>query len=215
METWLMFERFRDEVLIPHLQIDHTPAINIHYLKREIKKAIEWGAEFIGVDYIQLMKVNKKDLLSGATREQEISFLSSTMKEISSEFNIPIFCNAQLGRKVEERANKKPEVSDLREGGSLEQDADAIILIHRPEHYKILQTSVPDRKKKDKEFVKNFVPVDLRGKAMLIIGKQRDGDTGTVKCLYRKETTSFADEPEVIPYVTTTETFDSIEEDPF
>ena len=204
-DSWQEFEKFRDEYLVPYFKVDHTPAISIHYLRREIKKAIEWGAEFIGVDYIQLMKVNRKDLPTGATREQEISFLSSNMKQLSAEFDIPIFCNAQLGRKVEERTNKKPEVSDLREGGSLEQDADAIILIHRPEHYGILETKPNGKNDKD------FVPVDLRGKAMLIVGKQRDGAIGEVKCLYRKETTSFMDDLGFAPYgSTTTETEEPI-----
>ncbi len=188
-EQWAAMDKFRQDFIDPYLIIDDTPAININYFNRGAKKAVDWGAKFIGFDYVQLATVNKKDLPNQATREQEISYITNNLKKTSMELNVPTMALAQLGRKVEDRADKKPQVNDLREGGSLEQDADCIILIHRPEHYGIMKT-------KDGE--------SLAGKAKLIIGKQRDGNIGVVKTNYRKETTSFTDDLGFNPYGTET-----------
>lgn len=186
MENWQKMESFRNDYLKPYLDIDDTPAITIQYLEPRMKKAVENGCKLICIDYLQLMKVNKSDV-PPTMREQQVAFLSANIVRLKATYNIPIIQLAQLGRGVEERKDKKPQLSDLRESGALEQDAEVVILIHRPEFYGIYETTKGS---------------SLVGKAKLLIVKHRNGPLGTVNCNYTKEFTRFTDEDYLPPYGT-------------
>jgi len=110
------------------------------------------------------------------SREREISSISSSLKALAKELNIPVIALAQLNRQVEMRADKKPMLSDLRESGSIEQDADVVLFLHRPEQYG-LQT-FPDGE-------------STEGVGEVIIGKQRNGPTGEVRLKFLKEFARF------------------------
>ncbi len=167
------FERLTsaaDKLSEAPIYIDDTPGITPFDLRaraRRLKK--EAGIGLIAIDYLQLMRLKgKKD-----TREQEISEISRSLKAIAKELNIPVVAISQLNRSVESRPDKRPQLSDLRESGAIEQDADLILFIYRREVY------FPD----DEE---------SRGKAEIIIGKQRNGPSGnSVELRFFPEFTSF------------------------
>jgi len=153
------------------LYIDETPAISIAALSnraRRIKRL--YGLDMVVVDYIQLMRgttFNKDG------RVQEISQITQGLKAVAKELSVPVLALSQLSRQVEHRDDHKPQLSDLRDSGSIEQDADVVMFIHRPEVYK-----------------KNPDPEE-EGIAEIIIAKQRNGPTGTIRLAFIKEFTRF------------------------
>lgn len=124
------------------------------------------------IDYIQLMHSAGES----ENRQQEVSLISRGLKALGKELGVPILALSQLSRAPEQRADHRPQLSDLRESGSLEQDADLVMFLYRPEYY------LPPLEAQEK---------GLQGKAELIIGKQRNGPTGTVDLFFRKESTRF------------------------
>jgi replicative DNA helicase len=141
--------------------IDDTPAISVFELKVKLKKLKrDHDIKLAIVDYIQLMTAGKVDNVNG--REQEVGFISRSLKGIAKELNIPIIALSQLSRKVEERADKTPILSDLRESGSIEQDADMVTFLFRPEAHGIMEDGDGN---------------STVGKAKFIIAKHRNGAT--------------------------------------
>lgn len=136
------------------------------------------GLDFVVIDYLQLMHSARND-----SRELEISDISRNLKALAKELNIPVLALSQLNRKTEERSDKRPMLSDLRESGAIEQDADLIMFIHRDDYYV---------KKGDSE-------PNYTGKAEIIIGKHRNGPTGTVELRFIPQYTAFGD-LETSPY---------------
>jgi replicative DNA helicase len=150
--------RAADELSQLRLFIDDTPGISVMSMRsraRRIKKH-NGGLHMIVVDYLQLMTHPKAE-----SRQLEISAISRSLKELSRELDCPVIALSQLSRAVESREDKRPLLSDLRESGSIEQDADVVMMLYRPEYYNETDEN--------------------RGLAEVIIGKQRNGPTGTAK----------------------------------
>ena len=153
------------------LIIDDTPGISISELRSKCRKyKLEHGLDIIIIDYLQLMtgSVGK----SSESRQQEVSDISRQLKGLARELNVPVVSLSQLSRAVESRPDKRPMLSDLRESGAIEQDADVVMFIYRDEYYN-----------KDSEFKKQ---------AEIIIAKQRNGPVGTVNLAWLGEYTKFA-----------------------
>lgn len=157
------------------LWINDTPALTVNQIRAKCRQhKREHGLDVVTIDYLQLIQGK------GQSREQEVSNISRSLKALSKELDIPIICLAQLSRKCEERINKRPMLSDLRESGAIEQDADIISFIYREEVYN-----------------KCECPADLtctcgrRDTAEWIIEKQRQGATGTVDLVFDKKIAKF------------------------
>jgi len=150
--------------------IDDTPAITALEMKAKARRLkAESGLGLIILDYLQLMRTGSfKD-----SREQEISEISRSLKALAKELNVPVIALSQLNRKVEDRTNRRPQMADLRESGAIEQDADVIAFIYRDEVYNKSEDN-PEK-----------------GLAEIIIGKQRNGPTGTVKLAFLEKYTCF------------------------
>jgi replicative DNA helicase len=153
------------------LFIDDTPAMTVLELRAKARRLkADHGLGLVIIDYLQLMRGR-----SGMERrEQEISEISRSLKALAKELNIPVLAISQLSRKAEDRPGRQPQLSDLRESGAIEQDADVIIFIYRDEVYN------PDS--------------DRKGTAEVIIGKQRNGPTGKVDLTFISEFTTFKDQ---------------------
>ncbi len=156
------------------LWIDDSGSVSILEMRAKARrlKADQPELGLIVVDYIQLMTGG----VDSENRQQEVSAISRGLKALAKELNVPIVALSQLSRAVEQRADHRPQLSDLRESGSIEQDADLVMFLYRPEYY------VPANEAQEK---------GLQGKAELIISKQRNGPTGTCELYFRKECARF------------------------
>lgn len=155
--------------------IDDTPALTILELRAKCRRLkAEHGVQLIVIDYLQLMRGD-----SAGNREQEIASISRALKGIAKELSVPVLALSQLSRSVETRGgDKKPQLADLRESGSIEQDADIVMFLYRPEYYKITV---------DEE------GLPTQGMGEVIIAKHRNGSTGSVKLKFIGKYTKFAD----------------------
>jgi replicative DNA helicase len=152
------------------LIIDDTPAISVAELRSKCRKyKMEFGLELVIIDYLQLMSGSGR---SGDSRQREISDISRSLKALARELNVPVVALSQLSRAVESRPNHRPMLSDLRESGAIEQDADLVMFIYRDDYYN------EDSEKK--------------GVAEIIIAKQRNGPIGTVELSWQPSLTRFA-----------------------
>ena len=170
------------------LYIDETPAITIATLSnraRRIKRL--FGLNLIVVDYIQLMRSssNKND-----GRVQEISEITQGLKALAKELSVPVLALSQLSRAVEQRDDKQPQLADLRESGSIEQDADVVMFVYREEYY--LERKQPKLGSIEHAEWQSKMN-DVNGLADIILGKQRHGPTGTVKVEFEGIYTKFKD----------------------
>jgi replicative DNA helicase len=172
------------------LYIDETPAITIATLSnraRRIKRL--FGLSLIVVDYIQLMRApntNKR----GDNRVQEVSEITQGLKALAKELKVPVLALSQLSRAVESRDDKKPQLSDLRESGSIEQDADVVMFVYREAYY--LENKQPKLGSIEHAEWQSKMN-DVNGLADIILGKQRHGPTGTVKVEFEGIYTKFKD----------------------
>ena len=153
-----------------NLIIDDTPGISISELRSKCRKyKLEHNLEMIIIDYLQLMSGSGR---STDSRQQEISDISRSLKALARELHVPVIALAQLSRAVEQRPDHRPMLSDLRESGAIEQDADVVMFIYRDDYYN-----------KDTE---------KKGIAEIIIAKQRNGPIGTVELVWLPDFTKFA-----------------------
>src|SRR5690606_16264637 len=160
------------------LYIDDTPALPISQVAaraRRLKRT--HGLDVLMIDYLQLLKGSSK--ASEANRVQEVSEITQGLKAIAKELQIPVIALSQLSRNVESREDKRPQLSDLRESGSIEQDADVVMFVYRDEYYK--EREKPGDHELEKMAAWQQVMEQAHGKAEVILGKQRHGPIGTVE----------------------------------
>ena len=171
-QDWARISEAADVLGKAPVFIDDTPALTTLELRARCRRLkAEHKLGLVVVDYLQLMR-SSRDIDS---REQEISDISRNLKALAKELNVPVIALSQLNRKVEERTVKRPMLSDLRESGAIEQDADVIVFLYRDEFY---------NKKEDNP---------KAGIAEVIIGKQRNGPVGEVELAFQKRFTAFED----------------------
>jgi replicative DNA helicase len=172
-DEWIDLTNVAAQLAEMKIFIDDTAMLNIMDLRAKARKLkAEHGLQILIVDYLQLLHSTKKH----ENRHQEVSDISRSLKALAKELNIPIIALSQLSRAVDSRMDKRPMLSDLRESGAIEQDADLIMFLYRDAVYN-RETENP-------------------GLAELIIGKQRNGPTGTVYLNFIREITKFEDTAE-------------------
>ena len=159
------------------IYIDDTPALTVLMLRARARRMVaQYGIKAIFIDYLQLMTA------PGASkdgRQNEVAAISRGIKALARELSMPVICLSQLNRGPESRESNRPRMSDLRESGSIEQDADVVMLLHREEYYHVGD----DRWREENE--------DKIGMAEIIIAQQRNGPTGTVELKWASDTTRF------------------------
>ena len=175
---WLRLDKNIDKLKDAPLYIDETEGLSIMELRTKARRLVkEHGVKLIMIDYLQLMTASGMNFNS---RQEEVSLISRSLKGMAKELNIPVLALSQLNRGVESRngaEGKRPQLSDLRESGAIEQDADMVIFLHRPEYYGIMMSSDG--------------LIDYSGKAEVIISKHRKGATGIVMMKFKGEYTCF------------------------
>lgn len=171
-EDWMNLTHNIDRLARAPIYIDDTPGISVLEARAKARRLQrEHGVGMVIIDYLQLMSGH----IRTQSREQEISHISRGLKAMAKELDVPVLALSQLSRAVESRTDRRPQLSDLRESGSLEQDADVVMFIYRPEMY--------DLKSPDGE--------SLEGLAQIIIGKQRNGPVGSVDLMWNKESATY------------------------
>ena len=168
-EDWDKLMESADTIARSNLIIDDTPGISVSELRSKCRKfKLEHGLDLVIIDYLQLMSGSGR---GGENRQQEISEISRGIKALARELDAPIICLSQLSRAPEARNDKRPMMSDLRESGAIEQDADVVMFLYRDEYYN-----------KDTE---------AKGITELIVGKQRNGPIGTVQLTWLPQYVKF------------------------
>ena len=177
------------EVATLPFYIDDTPALSISALRTRARRLKRMhNLQLLVVDYLQLLRGSTA--ASQANRVQEVSEITQGLKAVAKELNIPVIALSQLSRQVESRDDKRPQLSDLRESGSIEQDADVVMFVYREEYY--VGRAQPDiESPKHAEWQAQMERV--HGKADVIIGKQRHGPIGTVTLAFIDKLTKFTD----------------------
>ena len=167
-DEWPLFTHAIEVLSDTRIFLDDTPAITPLQLRTKCRRLhMEHRLDLILVDYLQLMGGDSRS----ENRVQEVSYISRNLKVLARELNVPVLAAAQLSRAVEQRADKRPVLSDLRESGSLEQDSDIVMFIYRPDQY-------------EKDTVKQNV-------AEIIIAKHRNGPVGTIELIFRSSLAKF------------------------
>lgn len=186
------FTKFTDisrEMAMVPLYIDDTPALTVSALRTRVRRLKrKYGLDLIIIDYLQLLQgsgSNKND-----NRVNEVSQITRSLKALAKEMNVPVIALSQLSRAVEAREDKRPQLADLRESGSIEQDADVVMFVYREEYY-IARQEVPEGHEKHDQWKKKMN--DCYNKAEIILAKQRHGPVGTIHVYYEAKLTKFGD----------------------
>jgi replicative DNA helicase len=186
------FETIKDaSIELQHLPfyVDETGGLSIAQLAaraRRLKR--QKGLDVLFIDYIQLLQGSQRK--ANESRVQEITEITTNLKALAKELNVPIVALSQLSRQVESRDDKRPQLSDLRESGSIEQDADVVLFVFREEYYLSNKEPRPGTEEHIKWQTEMAI---VHGKAEVIIGKQRHGPTGTVQLAFEAAVTRFED----------------------
>lgn len=168
-DEWELLFRATKEIANKDLYVDETPGITLSEMRSKLKRLkAEVGVDLVVIDYLQLMQADGRQ----ENRQNEIASISRGLKTLSKELNCPILSLAQLSREADKRADHKPILSDLRESGAIEQDADVVMLLYREDYY-------------DEEDNPNI--------AKVIVAKHRNGSTGTLDLFFNKPCTTFRD----------------------
>src|SRR5580692_10167825 len=168
--------------------VDETGGLSIGQLAARARRLTrQRGLDLLVIDYVQLLQGNSRR--SSENRVQEITEITTRLKALAKELNIPILALSQLSRQVEAREDKRPQLSDLRESGSIEQDADVVLFVYREEYYHQMRKPMESNREKFDEWLAEGNRVE--GKAEVIIGKQRHGPTGTVELQFDAAVTRF------------------------
>jgi len=164
--------------------IDDTPGLSLLSMRSKARRLKEQhGIEAIIIDYLQLMSSGSRV----ESRQMEVSEISRGIKAMARELEVPVICLSQLNRAAEQREGHKPRMSDLRESGSIEQDADVVLMLHREEYYH----------QGDDDWLE--ANADKRGLAELIVAKQRNGPTGVCRLAWDGRLTRFRDFTDAVP----------------
>ena len=190
-EQWSQLSAATDDLASKKLFVDDGGYATIHHVRSKLRKLKAQHPEISVaiIDYLQLMSGEGKE-----GRQQEVSEISRGLKQLARELQIPIVALSQLNRGVESRDNKRPMLSDLRESGAIEQDADIILFVYRDDVYREAMEKEKEMKAKaeGKEYTSEFRKKSEED-AEIIIGKQRNGPTGTVELVFQKNFTRFVD----------------------
>ena len=169
-EDWMKLAQTLGRISDAPIYIDDTPGISVMEIRAKCRKLkLEKNIGLIVIDYLQLISGSGK---KNTSREQEISEISRSLKILAKELNVPVIALSQLSRTAEKRDDKRPMLSDLRESGAIEQDADIVMFLYRDDYYN------PDTEKKNV--------------AEVILAKHRGGSTGTVELAWLPSYTKFA-----------------------
>ncbi len=170
---WKRINEASSQLANTNLVIDDTPGITIGEIRAKCRRlaSSEKGLGMVVIDYLQLISGGKN---YGANRQQEVSDISRSLKTLAMELNVPVIALSQLSRSVEAREDKRPMMSDLRESGSIEQDADIVAFLYRDDYYN-----------------KEARTEDNNSLSEVIIGKHRNGPTATIELLFKKNTSTF------------------------
>ena len=191
-QQWTNLSGAFDDLNTKKLFVDDGGSVNINQLRARVRKLAQNEAnniKLVIIDYLQLMQgTGNKD------RHQEVSDISRGLKMLAREMKIPIIALSQLNRGLENRPDKRPMLSDLRESGAIEQDADIIMFVYRDDVYKERDEARKEKEAKDKgeDYKSKFINKPEE-EAEVIIGKQRNGPIGTVKLNFQKALTRFVD----------------------
>lgn len=173
-QDWKRVNEACSQIASTNLVIEDTPGITIGEIRAKCRRlaSSEKGLALVVIDYLQLISGGKN---YGTNRQQEVSDISRSLKTLAMELGIPVIALSQLSRNVEQREDKRPLMSDLRESGSIEQDADLVMFLYRDDYYN-----------------KEAKIDDDASISELIIGKHRQGPTATIELLFKKNTSTFA-----------------------
>lgn len=173
-DDWLSLANVMNSISSANIFIDDTASISLFDLISKCRRLkIDKGLDLIIIDYVQLMSYGAKS----ESRQQEISNISRGLKQLAREINCPVLALSQLSRSVEQRPDKRPLLSDLRESGAIEQDADIVMMLYRDEYY-------------------NKEESEKKGIAEVILAKHRNGPVGTVELVFIDRFTKFSDKPD-------------------
>lgn len=186
-DEWVRFDKRLPQMQGAPLYVDDTPGLSVFELRtkaRRLKR--EHDIQLLMIDYLQLMNANGMRFNS---RQEEVSTISRSLKGLAKELDIPIIALSQLNRTVEQRDGldgKRPQLSDLRESGAIEQDADIVCFIHRPEYYTRSTTDAENR--------------DIRGMAEFIVAKHRSGSVDDIEMTFVARFARFQNRSEPMPF---------------
>jgi replicative DNA helicase len=167
-DEWPLFTHAIEVLSDTHIFLDDTPSLTPLQLRTKSRRLyLEYGLDLVLVDYLQMMSGGMRI----ENRVQEVSYISRNLKVLARELNVPVLAAAQLSRAIEQRADKEPQLSDLRESGSLEQDADVVMFIHRPELY-------------ERDTL-------MQNVAQIKVSKHRNGPVGMVELVFRSNLAKF------------------------